>query len=518
MRRIIICLMLIGTLASSAMAQSRKIEKVMQLNRRSSGYIMEKDKLVGYYAFYKKDNVDKKTASFQLDLLDDNLGLVKSIDIQRPKNASLLEMEYNGKAFMMSFFDGKKAIDYLSYDVTGKKLGETRDEEIPTMERMMISQGQQQDGFEYSSIMPRGETGFIRQSYTKNNKLGYEIQCYDNNLKTLWNYGSDPKSDLLEAANLLYSSADIVIAHVVKKKGMMTRKEDTYVLIVDGNTGKRIMEKSMQDLSDLSLLSCSVDEEKKEIILSGEYYAAGDDQSNSKSVGLYFMTLDMTGAQKNFKKLSWAMDLAKVKTPDSEDKKDKNPTNPWIYWHSIERMKNGHYYAIGEQFKKTVSAMGVASMMLAGRNGAAAMSIHVYNMVVLEFDDKFSLLNYQSIDKKKTEVLLPPGSSAVSTAVLGKFVKAKGGFDFEFITRDREKDAFYAVYRDWNNKDDEGKKTGNQIGTITFENGKLSTTKFPITTSGSSARLSPAKPGYVAVTEYFRKTKTMEFRLEKLNY
>ena len=157
-------------------------------------------------------------------------------------------------------------------------------------------------------------------------------------------------------------------------------------------------------------------------------------------------------------------------------------------------------------------------MLSGGRGGAAATSIHVYNMVVLEFDKDFNMVNNSTIEKKKTEVLLPPGSTSAGTAILGKYIKSTGGFDFEFATRDRAKDAFYVVYKDYNRKDEDGKKSDSMIGSIVFEDGKLKSNRSPINTEGSSIRFAPAKPGYIAVSEYFKKRKTIEFRLEKISY
>jgi hypothetical protein len=420
----------------------------------------------------------------------------------------------------MAFYNSKDGIDYISYDNAGKKIGEKKDAEIPRLEKAMITQGIQNDGFDYSTIMSRGEEGFVRQTIDDKNKNVYLLECYKNDMKPEWTFSSDPKSDMLETVNLLHCTSKSIVANVAKRKGMMSKKFDTYMLVVDGQTGKKVAEKLMQEnKGDLSLISCNVNEDKNEIIISGEYFAPGEDQGNSKSQGLYFMTLDMQGVQKTMKKLSWAKDLVKLKAEDPEDKKEKDPSNALIYWHTIESTTNGHYFAIGEQYKKTISAMGMASMMLSGgRGGAAASSVHVYNMVVMEFDQNFNLIDYNSISKKKTEVLLPPGASYMGSAILGKYVKATGGFDFEFVTRDHAKDAFYVVYKDYNRKDDEGKKADSMIGSIVYEDGKLKTNRSPFNTEGNSIRFSPAKPGYIAISEYFKKKKTIEFHLEKVVY
>jgi hypothetical protein len=75
-----------------------------------------------------------------------------------------------------------------------------------------------------------------------------------------------------------------------------------------------------------------------------------------------------------------------------------------------------------------------------------------------------------------------------------------------------------AVYRDYDRKGDDGKKADIMFGILKLEDGKLSGSRMPISINSNYFQLNPAKPGYVTIVEYFKKKKTISFRIEKLVY
>jgi hypothetical protein len=378
----------------------------------------------------------------------------------------------------------------------------------------------QSNGTSNATIYPLGTNGFVRQAYTKNDKDGYRLEAYDNTLNESWVVGSDEKSKLVEGADIIYASQDYTGLNVMRKKNRSSREYDLFFQLVDSKKGTVLFEKPLKDNgADLSLLTCFVDEPSKSIIIGGEYYPPGEDQGKSKSQGMYMTSIDFTGTQKALKKLSWAMDFAKMKTPEDEAKSKKNMS---IYFHNIFRSKDGNLVAIGEQYKKQVSGLGMASNILAAAGGGStnqsAFSIFIYNMVVIEFDKDFGIKNITTVEKKKGEVEMPQGAAYYSAAYLAKFVDAIGGFDYYFTARDVAKDTYTSVYIDRNRKDDEGKKNDIMLGVINFKDGKVSTDRVPLNTEGTYIWYSPAKTGYIAVSEYFRKKKQIIVHLEKINY
>jgi hypothetical protein len=520
MKNSLFLFLLLAVAGGTAAGQSRKIENVLRMDLRNKGNIIENDKVVGYYLFYKVDRKDRKNEIYSLQILDDNLNLAKTMEIVRPENSYLVEASFNGKSFMLMFFR-KKAIDLLTYDKAGKKLGEKTFEDLPKYEVLRITQAMQNEASNLS-IYPFESDGFIRHTYTKNSKYGYSIEAFDNNLKSLWELHSDVKAPLHEFADILLTSGDLIMAQILKKKTAASSKFDAFILAIDGKTGKQAFQHQLQaDGGDLSLLNVFRDETTSELILSGEYFKAGKELGKDPSDGLYFQVLDLSGKQTFMKKLPWTTkELARVKSTQDENEKSHVAS---IYFHRMFRNKAGHLFAIGEQYRKGANAaamvMGAAAMLGGNAPGASMIGLNIYNMVALEFDKDFNLVTAMKAEKKKTQITLPPGAGYYSSSMLALFVKATGGFDYMFSTQDKERDRFYVVYTDFNRKTGEGKeKADAMIGTILYENGALAKDRIPLNTEGTSMWVSPAKSGYISVGEYFKKKKYVQYRLEKVNY
>ena len=91
MNRFLILAVVLLLAGSQAVAQTKTFDNVRKFELRNSGNILEKDIIVGYYFFYKKDKVDKKTESFKITLMDNNLVVMKSFDVIRPEKTMLIE-------------------------------------------------------------------------------------------------------------------------------------------------------------------------------------------------------------------------------------------------------------------------------------------------------------------------------------------------------------------------------------------------------------------------------------------
>lgn len=512
MKKNYVLMLFLLLLNGSLFAQSKTLENIEDMDIRSQGYILENNTVEGYFVFYKADDVDKKNNSYILALYDNNFSFVKNIQMVRLKGTVVLEIVFNGEAFLISFFDGKDQA-LVTYDKKGKQLGQLDIKTLTAMERMQLKQSKEQGAVNYT-IHPMEKTGFVRQQVVKNDKYGYLVTAYDNNMKELWRAKSDENSKEIEVADIMTSDNNYVSVSLMKKSGMMSKKFDTYYMLIDAKTGKTLFTKAMQDQSDLSLMNVTIDDKSKNVVLTGEYFAPGDDQGNSKSQGMYFMVTDMSGERVEFKKLSWTKELAKVLTEDNGKK-----TKYTIAFHKFIHTADNKWFAIGELYKKAVSGLGVASAMLSGgRGGASVASIFLTDMVLLEFDPKFNLVDAKNIPKRKSEVMLPQGAEYYSAAFLVNILRAMGEFDYEFTTTDKDVNSFYCIYTDNDRKGSDGKKNDRMVGSISYEDGKIKTNRFPLNTEGNAIFLSPAKPGYIAVKEYFRKKRTLYMHLEKVNY
>ena len=137
-----------------------------------------------------------------------------------------------------------------------------------------------------------------------------------------------------------------------------------------------------------------------------------------------------------------------------------------------------------------------------------------------ELNEKKELVDFKIVPKRSTSVILPQGMGLVSTSVLGYYLKSLGSFDYSFTSNNVEKDVFDIVYIDANRKESKDSKTKSDlmIGLLSIRNGKLTENRIPINCESKSFWLQPAKPGFISVSEYFRKEKKIEMRLEQLSY
>lgn len=511
----------------SVFAQKKSVQNVLNFkSAKDAGEIIENNKLVGYYIFYLKEKVDKKTSAYEVEIYDDNYNVTKNFEIIRPKNTVLLEMVYNGNAFMIHFYDSKTGYEFATFDRTGKATGSKK---IATddISRWDLARVQQNlaSATENVNIFPNGKEGFIRSTFTKNKKTGYEIVAYDNNAKELWKYSSKETSDVLEFVEINDVSANVLSATVSKKKNMMTRDVIMYCLLLDSKSGKLIKEMQLgsNEAGLRSLLKSFVNEETGSIYLVGEYYKPKDDILKDKSVGLYLQEFSLSGKELNKKEYKWKGDIDKFKNElDPEDKKGDRPF--YVFFHDVVIAKNGHIFMIGEQFIKQVSAGGVALKVLAsatgGSSNTSALEIRVADMVVIEFDENKSMVDFKLIKKKGTSVLLPEGMGMYGTTTLGYYVKSQGDFDYSFTSSDKAKDNFEIVYIDADRKTEKKAttKADVMVGVISIKGGKLTQTRVPVNCTSNRWWLQPAKPGYISVTEYFRKEKRIDMRLEQLTY
>ena len=514
-------------LGSAMHAQSHQYDNVKHFTTRSIGEIIQNEEVKGYYVFYPEEKVDRKTVAFKISLLDDNLNQVSEFDIERPKKYILIESSFNQNAFVFNFYDPKsRTMEYVTFDRSGNELGSVTTDKISMMERAAVSAILQNPETTTSNIFPVDDSGFIRYATIPKRKDGYSLTRYDNNLKEVWSYKSDPNSKLIESGTVLSVDKDYVLVQVTKSKSILTSKFDTFLVLLDAHSGKPFYNFQMQDDNEaqLSILNGFMIDDEGTTLLMGEYYAPGDNVLKDKSLGLYARGVEKNGEYSFFKKYGWDREIANLKKEVlSDEEKEKDKGTNQIFFHKFIRSADGHVFAIAEQFRKQASALGIANNLLGGGinagggKGIANVEIKVTNMVVAEFDNDLNLIDYQIIPKKRTRVHLEEGMGVLSAQKLGYFIKTRGGFDYCFTSMDKEKDSYHAIYTDFNRRDDDSnEKSDTMLGTINVENGKVTTERFPINTEANKLWFSPAKPGYILINEYFRKGKKLKLRLEKV--
>jgi len=508
-------------------AQEASVPDVLNFRiTKNSGEIVQNGKIVGYYVFYLKEKLDKKNNAYEIEIFDDNYNSTTTIEIVRSKYATLLEMVYNGEAFMLHFYDTKVGYEFVTYKRNGE-IGKSHNIDKKNISKWDLQRVNANiaSNTENITIYPNGTEGFIRSTFRKNDKMGYEITAYDNNANVVWEYGSDPKSEMIEVVEIADVSTNVLSATISRKKNLFSRDIRMSCLLLNTKDGSLIKEFELgsEVNGPRSLLKSFVNEKNNSIILVGEFYKPDDDIVKNKSQGIYMQVLSLNGDVISNKDYLWKGDIDKFKNQqDPEDAKNDRPF--LVFFHNIFVAENGHIFMIGEQFIKQVSAGGVALKALAvgvgGSSNASAFEIRVADMILIEFDENKEMVAFKKVHKKKTSVLLGSGMGLVNTTTLGYYIKSKGGFDYIFTSKDKEKDHYEVMYLDADRKEDKksSDKSDIMVGVIKIKNGETSEIRVPINTESKIFWIQQAKPGFISVGEYYRKEKRLDFRLEQLTY
>ena len=521
---LIAVLLIAGT---NLMAQANVPNVLNYKSVKSSGAIISNEKVSGYYMFYFKEKNDRKTSTYEVILFDDNYNAVRNFEITRPIRTSLVEVVYNGEVFMLFYYDAKTGFEFITYNRDGKELGNQKiaKKDISSF-AIQATLAAASSGTDSHTIYPKGNKGFFRTTYNKNKKMGYELISYDNELNELWKTESPKNSQMLESIGISDVTEDYIAAVLTRRKSVMTRKMDMAFCIFSAKTGDLIKEVPMgtKETGKKSVLKTYVDTESDKIILIGEFFKPGDDILKDKSAGIFIKELDSEGDELSSNEYKWKGDIDKYKNENltEEDKKEAKASFS-LFFHNVIRSKDGHLFLIAEQFRKQVSAGGVAMNVAAGALGgssnAANFEIRISNMVIIELDENNKLFDYHIIKKKRNSIFLQQGAGLYSSAFLGYYVNSLGGFDYSYTSADKIKDEFNLVYTDLNKKEKKGeKKSEKMIGVIQIKQGALTSTRVPINSTAKRMYVDRAKHGYVAIKEYFKKEKRLEMRLEKLTY
>jgi hypothetical protein len=500
---------------------------IARLRLRNSGTIFQDDQVRGYYFFYNMEKKDRKNNNYLLSVYDENLREINSVEIVKPTSYALIDGAFNGEVFGFVFYDvKKKTAEFISYDKTLKQAGVST--KIITNKSSQATYTGMSQGAEANQtyLQPVSGKGFIYYGLQAGSKLQFEIDFYNNAMQKQWSKAAGKEAQSIETASEAFQGANYVGTLVTKRKSASSKNIDTDLLVQavsDGKVQFRIpMETSQYTVSFSDVF---YDSAKANLVVFGEYYNKGDKEMKSQSLGFIYLNIDINGKIISEKTSSWATDFAKVTPMNEKGKIDGSNTN--ILIHDIIRTADGQIFVVGEQYKKTVSGGGVALQALAIGLGAATGSyggvnasttqLSVYGMVIFEFNADYTIKGMHFFDKDKNNVLLPAGATYNSSKLLSYYAKAVGGFDYSFTQRSSDGNVFAVSYINYDREKGEGSR--NVLGTIVYTPEKnFAFDRMVLNRKSTDYFVYRAKEGYVLITEYFKKEKRIESRLEKINY
>lgn len=498
-----------------AQAQTRSFENIIKMRLRNSGVLLEDENVRGYYFFYRLDKSGKGKRHYLLRLLDQNLKDIKTTQIEESKYVSLVDAKYNGDEIMLKMLDYRnRSIIYMNFDKNAELISR---QEIANVNRYeMLSYGTLQDGRETDNLKAIHGRGFVDYSLTKNGK-GYQIMMLPKggDKSKSWTISTDPKSKQYQLAGMLEATENTLVNIVVKKKNRTTKSTSYFLQGIDLNTGKITFEKDLKGKYIHQPLTSYIDNKNGMINVMGVYYLDDSKTDKDNGLGLFRLTLDDEGNIYDHKYLAYSGDFSKHVPVGRKGQIGEGRS--YTYFHNIIQNSDGSILAIGEQYKRSADALGIAASVLGGGNSAVTKMV-IEDLVVTHFSPDFEINSIGFVEKTKSDFTLPSGYDFYNTHYLSLIVKAYGGFDYMFTQKIDQDDATAICYLDYEKQTKGGKKW--IFGAITLKDGKYVSDKMILGKPRDMDKIAirRAKPGYIVVTEYIRKEKKLEVHLERINY
>lgn len=524
-KKLTLIILCIFTSFTSVMAQTASITDIKKVYLQSTKAIIENNEVKGYYAFYFLDKASKKDNIYVLNIMDNNLETVYSVELIKNRSFYLLESSFNGKAFCFSFINfNKKIVEYVILDNKGETAGTYTTEKLSNSElQYMATMVTSEDDTYSGGLIAIPNKGFVRYGMEKSGGWRYIMEMIDNEGKKVWeaNSGNENKK-AYESASPMFANEKAIVTLVNTRDKLLSKKMEAYCVFIDTKTGEEIFKTEAESEGEKYLyqpIGVSFDEKSNEYFLFGEYFNSGDKIVKDKSQGFYFQNLSARGTKNTETFASWTEDISKVIKVNSKGKMEDGMS---VAIHTMVRTSDGKIFAVGEQYRKAIDGGAVAMNLLVSAAGGSSdvsnIKVELHDMVIFEFDKKLNIKSAEVFEKKKTNISLPKGYGMMSTPMLGFIMKSYGWFDYNFTICSADKSTFNCAYTNYDKTGKEDKAASNYIiGNITYNGDKLVFDKIRLADKPTDFIVMPAKPGYVAIMEYYRKKKTIDIRLEKLN-
>ena len=503
-------------LFSLTQAQSKlSIENVHSAYLRNSGTIMERNDIKGYFFFYQSDKINRSTNEYTLQILDQNINKVVDIKFQDTKDLNLLEAAYNGNSLSFLFKNQEnKTLDFKVYSIEGKLMYTyTREYDKKTEDLMKryatfhTDEGTNQNVFDlgekgYASVLP------IREGTHRT----YQVDFYSSTTKKQWTY-SPTDEERMTMAEFLGSTDSLIIIQVFKRNRALSGEITSHLVGINFVTRKLAFDIPDDVASEYKFVPTNIVhlKEQNRIMVMGNYFQQDAKIMKDHSEGLAIFEINSKGKILSKKYNSWAGEFAKHLPVNS---KGKVENLGYLFVHKMINTPDGKLYVVGEGYKRQANAGGIALKVLSGGGSSAgATKIIVTDMVMMEFDSKYQLVNASIFDKTNNTAEASAISDYNSQHAIALYLKSMGAFDYEFTTIESDNSNFSVCYSDWVRSKEYKGKTFNSIR---YNGDKFVTDKIELKSEASSMKVFPAKAGSILILEYFKKAKKIEFRLERI--
>jgi len=509
-----LCLLLI--VGNSLQAQLSTFDNVYRVNLRNSDAIREGSEVKGYYFLYMSDKVDKNTNEYILQITDNNLKALKSITFTDSKEIEMLESSFNGTDLIFLIYNKKeKNLEYQVYGSDGKKKFSYM-RQLTNKEKRFVDMTYRinnDDENNYKGLYPVEGLGFISNMPSREDKdYTFQVDFFATDKRKQWTYVPTEGAKKFVSDYLGYHNG-VVYFEVLKYGSLMDQKPESVLLGLSLETGKKLFEVSTDSKFRFYPTSMSVMDNGNAYIY-GEYFDLNDNIMKDKSKGFGFWSVDEKGKITSEKYNSWGLDLGKYLDVTAKGKIDDFG---YMFLHNMVQTEDGSIYAVGEGYKKTASALGIASKVLTrgGSGGISTIKVKVTDLILIKFDANFNVKDAKIYEKNDNSYELTSGYEFVSLPLLGKMIKyIYGGFDYSYTQVNKDRSSFSICYSDFVRE--KGYK-GGTFNSISYNEGKITTDRINTKSEATRSIILPGKPGQVLVLDYYKKEKKLEAHFEKLN-
>ncbi len=488
MKKLVIAFLIVFGVAQTSVSQNSNIEKVVSFDFKNVKAIYENDQVKGYYFMYTMEKAGSGESKYGLCIYDNNFKQTNFKEVTKSKNIKLKDAKFNGDHFCFHFFDEKeKKFEYVIYSSDLTEKGKY----VTAIPKEMVELMKESEGSPYAAMIGQTHTlvslpgiGFAIYG-TNSTTQKFEIIGFNNSGTELWKAGSGKTDDkAYEACSFLNSDKDRITFEMNFYKDRKKPFEgERFFGSFDLKTGKMFPKLMIPNFKNIVGVTDLVEGKPGYKVISGEFY-----DKSSKQTGIAVCVISNDGALASESYISLKDDAPKVVT-DAEKLKMMEDRSVLI--RKVFQM-NDKTFVIGELYDKK----------------------NIYDMLIFEIE-KGVLTKINFMDKKKTNI-----ASYINTvngqAAVGMMLKM-GLFtadDYCYTTITADKMGFTTVYCNYEKDSDSGDYI---IGAATYKDGKMLNDQVKLTTKPSQFTVLPAKPGYVAVFEYYKKDKKVIMRLEKLN-
>jgi hypothetical protein len=265
--------MLLALLSLGSFAQSKEFENVFDIEVRNTVEITNNKQIVGYAFFYKMDK-SKKSATYRLEILDENLKEIGSNEFEGPKDLQLRRAVYESDQLLLSFYDAAKVDGYARfvkiYDLKGKEKGLIPYDPDKVRQGMMGAAVAAQMEAIYDGTDNVEGKGFVTVYQSKAKTGGVNIQMIGLNGKLAWEKSITAEKGDRADLYLLATTPNTILFFEMDRGGMSKRDADIFLVGLSTADGKTLFKKPMEikNLNYEPMLVKKTDDGKVKIVSS----------------------------------------------------------------------------------------------------------------------------------------------------------------------------------------------------------------------------------------------------------